>query len=173
MELDRPQVSAESAIRRGISRIQAVAVVHELMRARELQFVDMKQVARRILEIMCQSISLQCPIDSVISGARVTLPSQRATSVALIFAELIDNALRHGLRDTPNGRISIGLAEGGGEVVVYVKDNGAGLPDGFDLDADSGFGLRIVRGLVEEELGGRLEIEAGDGLLVRFRFPKL
>jgi two-component sensor histidine kinase len=81
--------------------------------------------------------------------------------------------LRHGLRNTPNGRISIGLAEGGGEVVIYVKDNGAGLPDGFDLDADSGFGLRIVRGLVEEELGGRLEIEAGDGLLVRFRFPKL
>ena len=173
MELDRPQVSAESAIRRGISRIQAVAVVHELMRARELQFVDMKQVARRIFEIMCQSISMQCPIESVISGARVTLPSQRATSVALIFAELIDNALRHGLQNMPDGRISIGLAEGGGEVVVYVKDNGPGLPDGFDLDADSGFGLRIVRGLVEEELGGRLEMEAGDGLLVRFRFPKL
>jgi GAF domain-containing protein len=173
MELDRPQVSAESAIRRGISRIQAVAVVHELMRARELQFVDMKQVARRIVEIMCQSISLQRPIDSVISGARVTLPSQRATSVALIFAELIDNALRHGLQNTPDGRISIGLAEGGGEVVVYVKDNGVGLPDGFDLDTNSGFGLRIVRGLVEEELGGRVEIESGEGLLVRFRFPKL
>jgi len=173
MELDRPQVSAESAIRRGISRIQAVAVVHELMRARELQFVDMKQVARRIVEIMCQSLSLQCPIDSVISGARVTLPSQRATSVALVLAELIDNSLRHGLPNAPDARISIGLAESGGEVVVYVRDNGVGLPDGFDLDASSGFGLRIVRGLIEEELGGRLEIEAGDGLLVRFRFPKL
>jgi GAF domain-containing protein len=173
MELDRPQVSADSAIRRGISRIQAIAVVHELMRARELQFVDMKQVARRIFEIMCQSIALQCPVDSVVTGARVTLPSQKATSVALIFAELIENALRHGLAGIEAGRVSIGLAEGGGDVVIYVKDNGVGLPEGFDLDADAGFGLRIVRGLVEEELNGHLEIASGNGLLVRFRFPKV
>ena len=173
MELDRPQLSAESAIRRGISRIQVVAVVHELMRARELQFVDMKQVARRIVQIMSQAIATRAPIDVHISGARVTLPSQKATSVALVLAEVVDNSLRHGIGDMENGRIAIGLAEGGGEVVLQVQDNGVGLPDDFDVDAHSGFGLKIVRGLVEDELGGKFEIERKDGLLMRFRFPKV
>jgi GAF domain-containing protein len=173
MELDRPQASAESAIRRGISRIQAVAVVHELMRARELQFVDMKQVARRIVQIMCQAITTRCPVDVDVSGARVTLPSQKATSVALILAELVDNTLRHGIAHMEDGRVAIGLAEGGGEVVIHVRDNGVGLPESFDLDSDSGFGLKIVRGLVEDELRGKLEMECKDGLLVRFRFAKV
>jgi two-component sensor histidine kinase len=108
-----------------------------------------------------------------VSGARVTLPSQKATSVALILAELVDNTLRHGIAHMEDGRVAIGLAEGGGEVVIHVRDNGVGLPESFDLDSDSGFGLKIVRGLVEDELRGKLEMECKDGLLVRFRFAKV
>jgi two-component sensor histidine kinase len=108
-----------------------------------------------------------------VTGARVMLPSQNATSAALVMAELIDNAIRHGLAGTTNGRVAISLAEGGGEVVIQVQDNGVGLPEGFDLEATSGMGLKIVRGLVEDELGGKVEVETRDGLLVRARFPKV
>ncbi len=173
MELVRPHVSAEAAIKRGIARIQSAAVVHELMSARDIRFVDMKQVARRIFQLTCQSITCDHPLTVNVTGARVMLPSQNATSAALVMAELIDNAIRHGLAGTTNGRVAISLAEGGGEVVIQVQDNGVGLPEGFDLEATSGMGLKIVRGLVEDELGGKVEVETRDGLLVRARFPKV
>jgi two-component sensor histidine kinase len=101
------------------------------------------------------------------------LPSQQATNVAMVLSELVDNAARHGLASAPEGRILVSLAEGGGQVVIEVTDNGAGLPAGFDLDKDSRLGLKVARALVEEELGGSLDIESDNGLTVRARFPKL
>ena len=60
------------------------------------------------------------------SPARVLLPSQKAISVALILNELTDNALRHGLANKMNGKLSVSLAEVGGEVMLQVHDNGVG-----------------------------------------------
>ena len=175
MELVRPQVSATDTIKRGISRIQTVAVVHEMMRGRELGFVDIKEVARRIFELTRQSITTAPSVEASVSGARVMLPSQKAISVALLLTELVDNALRHGLGAARPARLSISLAEAGGEVLLQVRDNGPGLPGGLDLDAipaAAGMGLKIVRGLVEEDLAGSVQFESRGGLIVRARFPK-
>jgi two-component sensor histidine kinase len=46
---------------------------------------------------------------------------------------------------------------------VQVVDDGAGLPDGFDLDHSMGLGLSIVRTLVTSELAGTIELRAGEG----------
>jgi two-component sensor histidine kinase len=60
-----------------------------------------------------------------------------------------------------------------GQLSVSVEDNGAGLPEGFSLDAHSSLGLQIVRTLVEAELGGQLVIapRPGGGTSVRVGLP--
>jgi two-component sensor histidine kinase len=45
-----------------------------------------------------------------------------------------------------------------GKLTVTVADRGAGLPEGFDLEASKSLGLQIVRTLVVAELDGNLEI---------------
>ena len=62
---------------------------------------------------------------------------------------------------------------GPGRLSVSVEDNGAGLPEGFSLDAHASLGLQIVRTLVESELGGQLAIapRAGGGTSVRVGLP--
>jgi len=173
MELKRPRrLSPEQAIKRGIAHVQTVAVVHELMPTREFQFVDIKQVARRVLDLTSQAVLGSGKVAAHVSGARVMLPSQKATSLAIILGELVDNALRHGLSNAKPGRLAISLAEAGGEVVVQVKDNGVGLPAGFDLTTSPGLGLSIAKGVAERDLGGKLELESKAGLTVRIRFPK-
>jgi two-component sensor histidine kinase len=56
-----------------------------------------------------------------------------------------------------------------------VRDDGAGLPDGFDLDTSTALGLRIVRTLVEGELQGSLSLRsrAGGGTLAQVRVPSV
>ena len=44
-----------------------------------------------------------------------------------------------------------------------LTDDGAGLPDGFSLDASTGLGLTIVRTLVTTELDGTIELVPGPG----------
>jgi two-component sensor histidine kinase len=143
-----------------------------MLQARDLRFVDIKQAARRIIQLTAQTVVPDSDIKTRVAGARVMLPSQQAANVALILGELVDNAVRHGLSGTRGGRVSISLAEAGDNVVLEVKDTGEGLPAGFDLDAHSGLGFKVVRGLIEEELGGSLEVESDKGVTVRAKFPK-
>lgn len=171
MEQAEPRPTAE-VLKRGVARLQSVAVVHDMMQARDVRFVDIKQAAGRIVQLTCQTVAPERAIATRVSGARVQLPSQQATDVAIILSELVDNALRHGLRGVEEGRISVSLADGGGNVVIEVTDNGQGPPDGFDLENGAGLGLKVVRGLVEEELGGTLELEQNKGTTVRAKFPK-
>ena len=41
-----------------------------------------------------------------------------------------------------------------------MRDNGRGLPEGFDPAGSDGLGLQIVRTLVTSELGGSLSMSA-------------
>jgi len=173
MEMEQqPPRPIEEVLRRGIARLQSVAVVHDMLQARDLRFVDIKQAARRIVQLTSQTAAPGNEIETRVSGARVMLPSQQAANVAMILSELVDNAVRHGLAQAPSPHIAVSLAEGGNSIVIEVSDNGVGLPPNFDLDADSGLGLKVVRGLVEEELGGNLEVESNKGVTVRAKFPK-
>ena len=60
-----------------------------------------------------------------------------------------------------------------GHLTVTVADNGAGLPEDFDLDSTASLGLQIVRTLVVAELGGRLDIapQADGGTRVLVEIP--
>jgi two-component sensor histidine kinase len=173
MEMDQtPPRPIKEVLRRGIARLQSVAVVHDMLQARDLRFVDIKQASRRIVQLTAQSAAPGSEVETRVVGARVQLPSQQATNVAMILSELVDNAVRHGLSGVPEPRVTVSLAESGNEAVIEVKDNGRGLPGDFDPMKDAGLGLRVVRGVVEEELGGSLEVESNNGVVVRAKFPK-
>jgi two-component sensor histidine kinase len=104
------------------------------------------------------------------------LPALVATPLALVLTELLQNALQHGLSvpgQATTGSLEISAVRAPGRLTVTVSDNGAGLPDDFDLDSTSSLGLQIVRTLVLTELNGRLAIEprAGGGTRVLVELP--
>jgi two-component sensor histidine kinase len=75
----------------------------------------------------------------------------------------VSNAIEHGFRDHANGKISVELDWDGAEIWVRVRDDGAGLPDHFDLKTSKGLGLQIARTLVEKDLSGKLALMDGNG----------
>jgi two-component sensor histidine kinase len=77
-----------------------------------------------------------------------------------VLVELVQNAVEHGL-GAAGGRVRVRVRQEPGRLVVAVSDDGAGLPEGFDVDRAAGLGLQIVRTLVEAELGGRLTVGPG------------
>ena len=52
------------------------------------------------------------------------------------------------------------LAHDGVELTVAVRDDGRGLPEGFDIEKTTSLGLSIVRDLVASQLEGRISMEA-------------
>lgn len=65
--------------------------------------------------------------------------SAAATHLFRIAQEAISNAIRHGKPD----RVEIGLTETAGQIKLWVKDNGSGIP--IRLRKKTGLGLRIMR----------------------------
>jgi two-component sensor histidine kinase len=92
----------------------------------------------------------------------VALPGARATALALVFAELLQNALEHG-----GDRVRVELARRDGDVLLTIADDGAGLAGG----APAGTGLSIVRALVRDELRGTLELVSDGGTRAEVAFP--
>jgi len=168
-----PGEGVKDALRDIIARIQAIAVVHELLLDEDVREVDTRETARRILENARQAmVKPGMHISGQVSGARVRLPSRKATALASIINELVYNSLKHAFPGRTEGTVSISMQETGGrEVLVQVKDDGVGLPPGFTLD-DAHLGLRIVQGMVRQDLQGEFSLSSNEGTVARVIFSK-
>ena len=93
----------------------------------------------------------------------VQIAGTRATALALVFSELLQNALEHG-----GETVRVELSRRNGDVVLAIADDGSGM----EGETDSGTGLSIVRALVQDELQGTLALESNcGGLRAEVVFP--
>lgn len=165
--------SPEEALRESISRVQAIALVHDLLTQHEdVQTVDTRAVLERLVPMVLQGAgAAPASLDLKVEVASVRLSSKRVTTVALIVNELVSNAAKHAFRMGQPATLSIRLLQEGDDLVLLVKDNGPGLPFGFDLDTDAHVGLDVVRVMTERDLGGQLTLTTEHGLRAEVRFP--
>jgi LytS/YehU family sensor histidine kinase len=60
-----------------------------------------------------------------------------------LLQPLVENAIRHGVAPRlAAGSVEVTVAREGGHLHVRVRDNGVGLPEGWDFERDQGVGLR-------------------------------
>jgi two-component system, sensor histidine kinase PdtaS len=87
------------------------------------------------------------------------VPLDNAVSIALVINELITNAMKYAFETINKPIIAIKIARHHDDIRISLKDNGKGLPDGFDPIASSGLGMLIVKALVGQ-LDGKLDLIA-------------
>jgi two-component sensor histidine kinase len=108
---------------------------------------------------------------SVEADQDVQLAPDAAVPLALIVAEAAANAIEHGFADREEGSIAVMLThDAAGARVVDISDDGKGLPPGFDLGANAGLGLGIVRTLAVQ-LGGHFTLVPGPRTIARLTVP--
>ena len=100
------------------------------------------------------------------------LPSNKATSLALILNELIQNAIEHGFQERTTGTLSVTLTEREDRVTLEVVNDGAPLPRGFDPKQSTSLGLQIVESLAREDRGGRFTLVSGDRTRATLTLPR-
>lgn len=160
---------AKAAIEESVRRIRSIALVHEILSREVGDDVPFEEIVRPLVIMVQDAMATpERPIAVAIEGDGGVLPAAIATPLAVVLNELFQNAVDHAYPE------ELDLGDLGAQVVVEsthddktlrvrVIDNGAGLPDGFELDSTTGLGLSIVRTLVTTELGGEIDIARGDG----------
>jgi two-component sensor histidine kinase len=100
----------------------------------------------------------------------IQLDADAAIPVALIVAESVSNALEHGFSAQEDGRIIVRLQRLEDSFELTIADNGAGLPEGFDIAKSTSLGLRIATTLARQ-LGGAFEMYDDHGAVARLVLP--
>ena len=106
------------------------------------------------------------PIDSITSDSvsedEVMLLLDQAIPLAIVVNELVTNALKYAFTDKSEGTVSLTVRKkADGKIEIEIKDDGCGLPKGFDPTASSGLGMRVSYALVQQ-LRGKLTFSASD-----------
>jgi two-component sensor histidine kinase/putative methionine-R-sulfoxide reductase with GAF domain len=160
LRLQARSVNAEpdKALADSVNRILAIAAVHEVLTERRDEDVDLGELVERLRAMLVQGLGGGKRVEASLES--ISLHGARATALALVFSELLQNALEHG-----GDEVRVELGRKNGRVRLTVADNGRW--DG----SDEGTGLSIVRALVRDELKGELVLREDGGLRVEVAFP--
>lgn len=163
--------SALDAIRESMERIQAIALVHDMLsQDGDVRTVETQSLLENLVPMVLQSSSPDATrITLRLDVANLALSSKQSTSLALIVNELVSNAAKHAL--VRGGEVEVTVRHEGDDLVLQVRDYGPGLPEGFDLRAQTGVGLEVVRTLAERDLSGEFRLVSDTGVLAEVRFP--
>jgi PAS domain S-box-containing protein len=144
------------------NRVNTMSMIHEkLYRSGDLTSIAMQEYLRELVVHIFRSMETHPGVNLVMDVEDVTLGIDTVIPCALIVNELVTNALKYAFRSERNGELHVRFhSDESGEKRKYalsVRDNGVGIPEGFDLNKTRTLGAQIINSLAAQ-LDGTVEV---------------
>ncbi|MBW4543415.1 MAG: PAS domain-containing protein [Symplocastrum torsivum CPER-KK1] len=160
--------------RESCSRVRSMALVHETFyKSKHFAKINFTEYIQDLTSYLfatygvnIETINLELELDEVSLNIDTAIPC------GLIVNELVSNALKYAFPNLPKGIIYVALDSDEKYHILTVKDNGIGLPLGFNIQALKSLGLQLVS-VLTAQLEGTLELDRTQGTEFRIRFPKI
>jgi len=175
LELQNISVTDESvklALKEGQNRIQSVALVHKMMyQSENVSKVNMQQYLEELLQVLELSYANSCKlIKTIINAKGVDLDITLAVPISLIVNETVCNAYKHAFENKKGGNIEVIIInEKVADYSLLIKDDGIGLPEGFNVKQLKSIGFDLIYGLTRQ-LRGKLNISSKKGTEIKITF---
>ena len=117
------------------NRIKSMAIVHEkLYRSENFARIDFREYLTSLSASVFQSLSVDPDRVALrLNVGQVTLGIDEAVPCGLLVNELVTNALKHGFPGGRKGVITVSMEDvNEGGCRISIKDDGVGLPEGFE-----------------------------------------
>jgi two-component sensor histidine kinase len=165
--------AARVALHEAERRVRSIALVHEILSRDPSDQVPFAEIVSSLVQMAEDSVVSSQPIVIAVHGDLGEVAADVATPLAVTVAELLQNAVEHafdpenaggqdgaagGAGYAPVGHVDLTLANEESALRIEVRDDGLGLPEGFDIERTSSLGLSIVRDLVVSQLEGTISM---------------
>lgn len=149
----------KEALQDTVSRILAISATHEIILGQEMDVVNLNDIINNIKENTQKyyqredfELKIEC------HGGDFEVNMQKATAIALILNELMQNTIKYAFPNRKSGKVLI-LADNkcGDDMRLIFKDDGCGFD--FEEKIKSGsMGWTIIKLTVEEKLKGHITV---------------
>lgn len=155
------------------NRIQSMAFIHEkLYKTEDLASINSRQYIKTLIKSLHQTYTAERDnITMRVNAESLVLDIDTAVPLGLIINELVTNAFQHAFEDG-NGEINVKLhGIDGNRLELTVRDNGAGLPEDFNINEAKTLGLQMVS-LLSDQLKGDMKITRNPGTEFQMTFKR-
>ncbi|WP_185961442.1 sensor histidine kinase [Telmatospirillum sp. J64-1] len=176
LEASRVPETAQGGYEDSLTRVQAMALVHEILyQSDNFAALDGGEYIRRLCDVLGDTapsgITISAEADSII------LSLDQAMPLALLVNEAVANAVKHAFPHGRGGMIKVAFfsekeVSDKETLVLEVRDNGQGFSEAILAGRSvPGLGLRLIKSLAAQ-LEGKLLLanQPEGGALIRLRF---
>jgi ribose transport system ATP-binding protein len=147
--------------------IKSIASIHDLLSKNEHggSIINLKVILETLIySIENNDIQFNMHLDDVF------ISYSKATSVAIVVNELLTNVIKHAYKNIPKNYIKIvevNLTMFDDDIVLIIKDNGTGIPEDFNLKTTKSSGIKIIKGIVNNDFQGNVYFTVDNGTMVK------
>lgn len=155
------------------NRVQSMSMIHQkLYQTKDLSHIEFREYVETLTTHLQHSFGVLTDRVNICADVKnIVMSIDNAIPAGLIINELVSNSLKHAFPDGRSGEIFISIAydEFNSEYWLVVRDNGTGMPENFDINNATSFGLKLVSTLVSQ-MEGTIEIFTKSGTEHRIIF---
>ncbi len=175
LQLGRVEDSAiVQLLRESQNRIRSMALIHErLYRSGDLSRIDFGTYVHNLTSYLVRSYPnartttrIRINIEGILLGVDLAIPC------GLIVNELVSNSLIHAFPDGREGEVIVAMTCNESVARLSVRDNGVGLPKGFNFRSATTLGLQLIETLVDQ-IDGVIEVDDSQGTAFSVVFKAL
>lgn len=157
-------------------RVLSMGVTYDLMlRSDKPSEISFLEHAGNLVELLRKACPTEPEVDIAVEGDDIVLDLDTAIRLGMIINEVVTNALKHAFGGRSHGLVEIRMSYGGdgSDATLTIRDDGKGLPPGFDYRRSKSFGIKIIRALCRE-LRATVDFDSGaGGTEVKVRFTPI
>ena len=156
------------------NRIHTIALIHEsLYQSTDISNINFRNYVEILVEDLINSYSVNTnKIKTTFELGNYNVGIETAIPLGLIINELVSNSLKHAFNGQDTGEIKVKLEQDQNKYTLTVKDNGIGLPEGFNFEETTSLGVLLINSLVNQ-LEAKMNVEVNGGTIVIINFREL
>lgn len=149
------------------NRIKSMSLIHKkLYQENNITGVESENYFTDLIDGLVHSYGIdtnEVKVDVRIE--KLLLDVDTAIPLGLILNEMVSNAFKYGV-SKENGALSVSLSKQDDKhLVVEVKDNGKGMPDGLDWEKSKAYGMKLIQTL-SKKLKAQVQFVNENGLTI-------